>query len=83
MKSIDEAQARARLDEVDEAQRQHLAIRRDGREVAVILSVAEYERLRVGAVREFVDLRNDIACEATAAGLTEDRLSELLNDDLG
>ena len=33
------------------------------------------------AVREFLDLRNDIAREASAAGLTEDRLSELLNDD--
>ena len=82
MKSIDEAEARARLDEVlDEAQRQPIVIRRQGREIARMLSIAEYERLRVGAIREFLDLRNDIAREASAAGLTEDRLSELLNND--
>jgi hypothetical protein len=40
----------------------------------------EYERLRVCAVREFLDLHNDIAREASTAGLTEDHLSELLND---
>ena len=82
MKSIDEAEARARLDEVlDEAQRQSIVIRRQGVEIAVVLSVAEYERLRMAAVSEFLALRNDVAREASAAGLTEDRLSELLNDD--
>ncbi len=82
MKSIDEAEARARLDEIlDEAQRQPIVIRRQLEEIAILLSVAEYERLRVGAVREFLDLRNVVAREASAAGLTDARLSELLNDD--
>jgi hypothetical protein len=52
-----------------------------GQDAAVVVSIAEYERLRVGAVREFLDLRNDIAREAGAAGLTDVGLSELLNDD--
>ena len=82
MKSIDEAEAQVRLDEIlDEAQRQSIVIRRQDREIASVLSMAAYERLRDGAVRAFLDLRNDIAREASAAGLTEDRLSELLNDD--
>lgn len=82
MKSIDEAEARARLEEIlDEAQRQSIAIRRQGREIAIVLSVPQYERLRTAAVSEFLDLRNNIAREASAAGLTEDRLSELLNSD--
>ena len=82
MKSVDEAEARARLDEIlDEAQRQSIVIRRQGREIAIVLSVAEYERLRVAAVSEFLALRNDVAREASAAGLNQDRLSELLNDD--
>ena len=82
MKSIDEAEARTRLDDIlDEAQRQSNVIRRQGREIAVVLSMPEYERLRVGAVREFLDLRNVVAREASAAGLTDARLSELPNDD--
>jgi prevent-host-death family protein len=82
MKSIDEAEAVARFDEVlDEAQRQPIVIRRQGEEIVILLSVVEYERLRVGAVRQFLDLRNEIAHEASAAGVTEDRLSELLKND--
>jgi prevent-host-death family protein len=82
MKSIDEAEARTRLDDIlDEAQRQSIVILRQGREIAVVVSMPEYERLRVCATREFLDLRNDIAREASTAGLTEERLSELLNDD--
>jgi prevent-host-death family protein len=53
MKSIDEAEAQANLDEVlDEAQRQSIVIRRDGLEIAVVLSVDQYERLRTVAVSE-------------------------------
>lgn len=53
MKSIDEAEAQARLDGVlDEAQRQPIAIRREDREIAIVLSVAEYERLRVAAISD-------------------------------
>ena len=82
MKSIDEAEARARLDEIlDEAQRQSIVIRRQGREIAIVLSVPQYERLRAAAVSDLLDLRNSIAREASAARLTEDRLSELLNGD--
>jgi prevent-host-death family protein len=82
MKSIDESEARTRLDEVlEEAQRQPIAIRRQGQEIATVLSMAEYERFRVVSVSEFLALRADMAREASAGGLTEDRLSELLSDD--
>jgi len=82
MKAIDEADVLTRLDEIlDDAQREPIVILRHGREIAVLLSAAQYERLRVAAVGEFLALRNDVAREASAAGLTEDRLSELLNDD--
>jgi hypothetical protein len=66
---------------LDEAQRQSIAIRRQGRDIAIVLSVRQYERLRAAAVSEFHDRRNNTAREASAAGLTEDRLSELLNGD--
>jgi antitoxin YefM len=56
-------------------------IRRQDRDIAVILSMADYDRLRSANVRAFLDLRNEVAAEATEAGLTDERLAELLNDD--
>ena len=38
-------------------------------------------RLRSGNIQAFLDLRNQVAAEAAANGLTEKRLNELLADD--
>jgi len=82
MKSVNEAQLEEQFAEMlDEVQRQPIVIRRKDREIAILLSMAEYERLRMAAISQFLALRNDVAREASAAGLTEDRLSELLNED--
>jgi hypothetical protein len=43
--------------------------------------MADYERLRAGNIQAFLDLRNQVAAEASAKGLTEGRLNELLADD--
>ncbi len=81
MKSIDEAEAQARLDEIlTEVQDEPIVIQRKHDDIAILLSMPDYERLRFGAVRAFLDLRNDIAREASAAGLTEERLSQLLRE---
>ena len=59
LKSIDEAEARRPLDEIlDETQRQSIVIRRQGREIAIVLSVAECERLHVAAVGELLAPRS-------------------------
>ena len=72
MKSIDEAEAQARLDEVlDEAQQHPIIVQRRGQDVAVILSMASYEQLRTSVVQAFLAVRNDVARDASAAGLTE------------
>ena len=63
---------------VDAAQREPIMIRQDDQDVAVVLSVADYERLRMGNVQAFLDLRNKVAAEAAANGLTEERLADLL-----
>ena len=82
MKSLNAAEFDRRFAEIlDEVQRQPIVIRRGDQDVAALVSFSEYERFRAGAVREFLELRNDIAREASAAGLTEDRLSKLLNND--
>jgi prevent-host-death family protein len=82
MKSIDEAEAQARLDEIlEEVQRQPIAIRQQGIDTAVVLSIAEFERLRSDTVRVFLELRNDVARVATEAGLTEERIAGMLSED--
>jgi prevent-host-death family protein len=82
MKSIDEGEAQARLDQViEEAQRQPIVIQRQGKDTAVVLSIAEYDRLRADAVRAFLNLRNHVARDAKAAGLTEAQLTTLLSGD--
>ena len=82
MKLIDEAEAQARLDEIlDEAQQYPIVIQRRGQDVAVTLSMASYERLRTGVIQAFLAVRNDVARDASAAGLTEDLLTDLLSDD--
>lgn len=82
MKCVDAAEAQAQLDEIlDKAQQHPIAIQREGQDVAVMLSVASYERLRAGAVQAFLELRNKVASRASAAGLTEERLTELLDED--
>lgn len=82
MKSVNESDAQERLFELlDEAQRQPVVIQRLGEDLAVLVSMADYERLRVAHVRDFLDARRAIAVEAVTNGLTERRLSDLLSDD--
>jgi prevent-host-death family protein len=82
MKTIDEAEAQARLDEVfEEAQRQPIVITRQGRDTAVVVSIADYERLRVANVIDLLRLRDEVAMEAAANDLTAERLAALLSPD--
>jgi prevent-host-death family protein len=82
MKSVPATEAKNRLGAIlDEAQRGPVVIRRQDRDIAVVLSMAEYERLRAGNVQAFVDLRKEVAAEAAAKGLTKRRLAQLLTND--
>jgi prevent-host-death family protein len=82
MKTIPATEAKNRLGAVlDAAQREPIVIRRQDRDVAVLLSMADYERLRAANVAALLELRDQVAAEAAAAGLTEERLAEILNDD--
>ena len=82
MKSVAATEAKNRLGAIlDEAQREPIVIRRHDRDIAVVLSMADYERLRAGNIQAFLDLRKEVAAEAAAKGLTEKRLARLLADD--
>jgi prevent-host-death family protein len=81
VKSIDEAEAATRLDEIlNEAEQQPIVIRRQGRDFAAIVSAADYEPLRTLNVQSFLSLREQLAREASVNGLTEKKLSDLLGD---
>jgi prevent-host-death family protein len=82
MKTIPATEAKNRFGAIlDAAQREPIVIRRQDRDVAVVLSMADYERLRSANIRAFLDLRDEVAAEAAKAGLTEERIAELRSDD--
>ena len=66
---------------LDMAAREPVIIRRQKRNVAVVLSMQEYERLTRLNVNEFRRFCDAIGDKAAQAGLTEDKLAELLADD--
>ena len=65
---------------LDAAQGEPVFIERGQQEVAVLLSVREYDRLSGKASREFLDFCDTVADNAAAKGLTEAKLEELLKD---
>lgn len=82
MKRVAATEAKNRLGAIlDEAQREPIVIRRQNRDIVVVLSMADYERLRAGNIRAFLDLRNEVAAQAVASGLTGKRLAKLLAAD--
>ena len=82
MKTVAATEAKNRLGAIlDDAQREPVVIRRQDRDIAVVLSMADYERLRSGNIQAFLELKKQVAAEAAANGLTEKRLRKLLTDD--
>lgn len=66
---------------LDTAQREPVVIRRHDRDIAVLMSADEYERLRDFYVRELEDLCNNVSAQAKARGMNEAVLEDLLRDE--
>lgn len=66
---------------LDSAQREPVIIQRHNRDVAVVISPQEYDRLRALNTKDVAQLCEKISKEARAKGLTEARLAALLADD--
>ena len=64
---------------LDAAQDEPVFIERNQEEVAVLVSVQEYDRLRSAANLDFQQFCDTIADKAAANGLIESSLEELLN----
>jgi len=65
---------------LDAAQHEPIMVRRQKREVAVVLSPREYERLRALNLRELDEYCQRIGAQAAERGLTEEKLAEILDD---
>jgi prevent-host-death family protein len=82
MRYVSAAEAEQALAAVlDAAQTEPVVIRRQARDVAVVLSVQEYERLAGLNVEQFQQFCDRIAEQAKARGLSEEKLSEILADE--
>ena len=61
MKTVAATEAKNRLSAIlDDAQREPAVIRRQDRDIAVVFSMADYERLRAGNIQAFLKLRNQV-----------------------
>jgi prevent-host-death family protein len=66
---------------IDAAAREPVVIRRQKRDVAVVLSMQEYERLTRLNVTEFQRFCDAVGASAARAGMTEATLAVLLDDE--
>jgi prevent-host-death family protein len=82
MRHVSATEAKQALAAVlDAAQREPVVIRRQQRDVAVVLSIQEYERLTALNAEEFQRFCDRIGEQAKARGLTEEKLAEMLASD--
>jgi prevent-host-death family protein len=65
---------------LDQSQREPVRIQRHDRDIAVLVSAEEYERMEKDKWREFDRLSALASAQAQANGLTEEKLQEILAD---
>ncbi len=66
---------------LDQAQREPVRIQRHDRDVAVLLSAAEYARVREFRIKELVKISEEAGRYAESQGLTDQILQQILADE--
>ena len=81
MKTVSATDAKQRLAALlDAAQREPVLIRRQNRDVAIVMSPQEYDRIRGANVDELDRLCERVSKQAAERGLTDEILADLLKD---
>jgi antitoxin Phd len=81
MKTISASDAKQRLAALlDAAQREPVMIRRQNRDIAVVMSPEEYDRIRGANIAELNRLCERVSERAATRGLTDKILADLLKD---
>lgn len=82
MQTITANQAKIRFGEfLDRAQREPVRVMRHDRIVGVMVSAQDYEAMREFYANRLCHTLHESAASATASGLTEEKLAELLADE--
>jgi len=66
---------------IEKAQQEPVVIRQQNRDVAVIMSIEDYQRLTQSNLQEFQSFREKVGHKAQERGLTEDKLDKILAMD--
>jgi prevent-host-death family protein len=83
MRHVSATEAKQALSRIlDAVQREPIVIQKQRRDVAVLLSMRDYERLTAMNVAEFQDYCDRISQRARERGLTDDTLDTLLHDQV-